>query len=327
MVFGRKSTHLFLLIFAVVKKKLAFAKWGRYKILNSMQEIIPENRTKALGYILACVFFWALIPVVSKTGQKGLDNHQFLFWSGLVSALTLILATLANKKATAARKMKGSQIAFAIINGFIGTYLCYILLYFGYASAKGLEVLVLQYSWPIMMVIISLFYLKEKINTRRWLSLLIGLVGVLIVLTRGDISTLHFENVKKDLLVLVAAFCIALFSVLSKKIEIEPYTLNSIYFITGCIAAFISMLLFSTFKMPTAKNIIPILVNGIFVNGISYIFWVKGLRLANASYLAPFGFLTPVISAIYLIVFFNEPVQAPYIVGLVLVFLSGLINK
>jgi drug/metabolite transporter (DMT)-like permease len=68
-------------------------------------------------------------------------------------------------------------------------------------------------------------------------------------------------------------------------------------------------------------------VNGIFVNGISYVLWVKGLRLANASYLAPFGFLTPVISAIYLIVFFNEPLQTSYMLGLVLVLAGGFINK
>ncbi len=292
-----------------------------------MQETILENKKKALVYILACIFFWALIPVVSKTGQIGLDNYQFLFWSGLVSAITLIFATLINKNKIVGRQIERKQKVFAIINGFIGTFLCYILLYHGYAAAKGLEVLVLQYSWPIMMVAISLFYLKEKMNARRFLSLFIGLVGVLIVLTKGDFTTLHFENIKIDLLVLAAAFCIALFSVMSKKINIEPYTLNSIYFITGCIAAFISMLVFSTFKMPTSQNILPILVNGIFVNGISYILWVKGLRLASASYLAPFGFLTPVISAIYLVVFFNEPMQTPYIVGLVMVLFSGLINK
>ncbi len=292
-----------------------------------MEEVIPENKKKALLYILACVFFWALIPVVSKTGQKGLDNHQFLFWSGTVSMLTLIIATVINNDKMAAPKTGKGQILFAIANGFIGTYLCYILLYFGYASARGLEVLVLQYSWPIMMVIISIFYLKEKINVRRWLSLLVGLGGVFVVLTKGDFTSLHFENIKIDIIVLAAAFCVALFSVLSKKIAIEPYKLNSIYFVTGCIAAFISMLSFSSFKMPTTQNILPILVNGIFVNGISYILWVKGLRLANASYLAPFGFLTPVISAIYLVVFFNEPMQTPYVVGLIMVLASGIINK
>ena len=56
-----------------------------------------------------------------------------------------------------------------------------------------------------MMVVISIFYLKEKINIRRWLSLIIGLLGVFIVLTKGDFTSLHFDNIKIDLLVLAAA--------------------------------------------------------------------------------------------------------------------------
>jgi drug/metabolite transporter (DMT)-like permease len=292
-----------------------------------MENIVKENKQKALFHILICVCLWALIPVVSKTGQAGLDNHQFLFWSGLVSVITLFVATIINKKLSAFKTYSKKDMAYAVFTGFIGAYLCYILLYFGYASASGLEVLILQYSWPLMVVLISIFYLKEKQNLRRWLSVIIGLTGVFIVLTKGNLHNINFGNLKVDLLVIAGAFCIALFSILSKKLTSEPYSLNTIYFITGCVCAFLSMLLFSKFALPSRQNIIPILINGIFVNGISYILWVKGLRLANASYLAPFGFLTPVISAIYLITFFNEPLLMPYIAGLVLVLISGLINK
>jgi drug/metabolite transporter (DMT)-like permease len=292
-----------------------------------MENTVKENKKKALGYILICVCLWALIPVVSKTGQAGLDNHQFLFWSSLVSMITLFTATIISKKLPAFKTYTKKDISLAVFTGFIGGYLCYILLYFGYASASGLEVLVLQYSWPLMMVLISIFYLKEKQPLRRWLSIISGLAGVFIVLTKGDLQHIHFGNIRVDLLVLAGAFCIALFSILSKKLTAEPYTLNTIYFITGSACSLLSMLVFSSFSFPPVRTIVPVLINGIFVNGISYILWVKGLRLANASYLAPFGFLTPVISAIYLIVFFNESLQMPYVIGLLLVLASGLINK
>ena len=46
---------------------------------------------KSLGtlYVLICVSLWGLIPVVARIGQSQLDNHQFLFWSSLVSFLVL----------------------------------------------------------------------------------------------------------------------------------------------------------------------------------------------------------------------------------------------
>lgn len=45
------------------------------------------------------------------------------------------------------------------------------------------------------------------------------------------------------------------------------------------------------------------------------------------AYLAPFTFITPVLSAIYLIVLFDEPFIAAYGFGLIFVVAGGLINS
>ena len=54
-----------------------------------------SDRVKGTIFVLICVALWALIPVVAKMGQTTLDNHQFLFWSSLVSLLVLSLAAIA----------------------------------------------------------------------------------------------------------------------------------------------------------------------------------------------------------------------------------------
>ena len=118
------------------------------------------SKTKAIIYVLICVGLWALIPVVSKLGQTNLDNHQFLFWSSLVSFIAFVIATVAVKQSKTFLTYKSKDWLNAISLGFLGTYLYYILLYFGYANAQGLEVLVIQYSWPIFIVLLSIFILK-----------------------------------------------------------------------------------------------------------------------------------------------------------------------
>ena len=129
-----------------------------------------KSKTNAIVYTLICVALWALIPVVSKLGQANLDNHQFLFWSSVISFLAFLVATVVVKQSKMFLSYKGHDWFNAISLGFLGTYLYYILLYFGYANAQGLEVLVLQYSWPIFIVLLSIFILKEKlILDVRWL--------------------------------------------------------------------------------------------------------------------------------------------------------------
>jgi drug/metabolite transporter (DMT)-like permease len=51
------------------------------------------------------------------------------------------------------------------------------------------------------------------------------------------------------------------------------------------------------------------------------------LKIDKASFIAPFVFLTPVISTILLILFFKEPFQLIYVIGMILVILGGLMNK
>lgn len=285
------------------------------------------QKTKAVIYVLICAVLWALIPVVSKLGQTNLDNHQFLFWSSVVSFSAFFIATVFTNKAKAFLSYSPKDWLKAATLGFLGTYLYYILLYFGYANSKGLEVLVLQYSWPIFIVILSIFILKEKLTFFRALSVLFGFVGVFLILTKGNFGQIHFENFSVDILILGAAFVFGLFSVLSKKVRLEPYTMITIYFLTATIASFSSMLWLSEFSWPTADAIIPILVNGLFVNGFSYIFWIKALKEAKASFVAPFVFITPVLSALYLILFFQEKLLPIYILGLFAVVLGGVLNR
>ena len=83
----------------------------------------------------------------------------------------------------------------------------------------------------------------------------------------------------------------------------------------------------SDFSLPTKYALIPILVNGLFVNGFSYIFWIKALKEAEASFVAPFVFLTPVLSALYLILFFRELPLPVYGIGFLAVIIGGLLNK
>jgi len=69
------------------------------------------------------------------------------------------------------------------------------------------------------------------------------------------------------------------------------------------------------------------LLNGILVNGFSYLFWLIALKSTEASYLAPFVFITPVLSAFYLIVFFDEPIELSYLAGLTAVIIGGIVNS
>ena len=286
-----------------------------------------SNKLKGTVFVLICVALWGLIPVVAKLGQTSLDNHQFLFWSSLVSLVVLSLTATFKGDIAEIKYYSLKEWNYFVFLGLLGTYVYYLFLYLGYAKAVGMEVLVIQYTWPLFVLILSLFILKEDLSLKKIVAITLGFIGVMLVLSKGESQNIELSNLTFISLVAAGSFCFALFSVLSKNVSRAPLAVISIYFLSASIASFFSMLYFSSFAFPSASELMPVLINGILVNGFSYMFWVLALRSTEASYLAPFTFITPVLSAIYLILFFDEPMLPVYAIGLACVIAGGLVNS
>lgn len=289
-----------------------------------MQKLIKSNI--GIIYIILCILLWALIPTFTKFSQSGLDHYQYLFYSSIISFLSIFIVSLFqnNLKELFSYSKKIFLILFGL--GFLD-FIFYLLLYFGYNNANGLEVLVIQYMWPIFIVFLSLIILKEELTKKKLFSIFFGFIGVILVITKGEFNNLDFSNIDILLIVMVGTIAFALFSVLSKLVTINPTNAVMVYFFSAIIYSTISVETYSSFILPSQKDWLIILINGIFLNGVSYLFWIKGLQIFHASKVAPFLFITPILSALFLILFFNEPILPIYFVGLFFVILSGLINS
>ncbi len=277
-------------------------------------------------YVALCIILWSLIPTFAKYGQSSLDHHQYLFYSSIVSFLSILVISVINKKAKEIFSYSSKTILLLFGLGFLD-FLYYLLLYYGYKEASGLDVLVIQYMWPIFIVILSVILLKEVLSKNKILSLLFGFIGVAIVITKGDFSQMSYSNINVLFIVMLGAFAFALFSVLSKNVNINPTNAVMVYFFSAVIFSFVTMSIFSSFRIPSLNDWFSILINGIFLNGISYLFWIKALKSTDASKIAPYIFITPILSALFLIIFFDEEILPVYFIGLAFVIISGLLNS
>ncbi len=277
-------------------------------------------------YIALCIFLWSLIPTVSKFAQTSLDHHQYLFYSSIVSFLSILVISLWNKKLKEIITYSKKVFLILFSLGFLD-FIFYLLLYYGYKKANGLEVLVIQYTWPVFIVLLSLIILKEEFTKKKLIAIIFGFIGVCLVITKGNLSNFDFSNISVLLVVMIGTFAFALFSVLGKVIKVDVTNAVMLYFFSAIIYSIFTVSTYSSFVLPSSKDIISILINGILLNGISYLFWVKGLQIFDASKVAPYIFITPILGAFFLILFFDEPIHSIYFVGLFFVIISGLINS
>ena len=288
---------------------------------------MQSNKIQAGLFATLCVLLWGLIPVVAKVGQTQLDSLQFLFWSSLISFLTIFVIALVTGKWRNLLMLKPLDWLKISANGFLGTYLYYLLLYQGYQIADGVEVLVTQYTWPVLICVLSVVLLKEAWNRDKTLSVAMGFASVILVLSKGDLTAIQLEQPVAIFWVLIGAFSFALFSVLSKRFEYEPISLTVIYFLVATAATGIPVLLQGDPVVPQGNSMLAVMTNGLLVNGISYLFWLWALKKADASFVTPFTFATPCISLLYLVLFFDETFLTVYVLAFAMIVMAGFLSN
>ena len=280
-------------------------------------------KNSAILLALTCILAWSFIPLVSKFGQIHIDSLQFLFWTNVLStiAVALTVKKIFNKIKTVTIK----YVVQTAILGFLGCFFYYLCLYYGYSKGNSTEVLVVQYLWPALIPIFAFIFLKEKLNRYKIVSVILGFIAAVIVFTKGDIYSIDFSNISVLLIVFIGAVSFALFSIFSKLQNGDIKFNIFLYFLWASIFSFITLIFWSDIEIPDLESSVVIFVNGVFVNGLSYILWIYALSKADASKIAPLVYISPVLSVIWIALIFGEKITLINIVSIFLVILSGLL--
>ncbi len=275
---------------------------------------------KAYIYTFLAVLLWSFIPVISSLGGKSLGVEAFLLFSNLLSTIAVAPFVKFDKFNFNLR-----YIFFSFILSLLGIFGYYLLLYYAYfLSNDAVTILIIQYLWPIFIALFSIFLLKEEINTKKILALLFGFVSAFLVISKGSFH-FSFDFISISL-AFIASISFALYSVLSKKIASKnPANDIFIYFLIATLLS-LSIFLYRGKSLHVSNfDILYLLINGIFINGISYLFWIWALKDGEASKLSVFTLATPLLSILWIYIFLGEEMRWIYLVSLILTILSGFL--
>jgi drug/metabolite transporter (DMT)-like permease len=114
-----------------------------------------------------------------------------------------------------------------------------------------------------------------------------------------------------------------LYSALLQRLKYEPLSTHTFCFAAAVVmSGILHLATLDRPAWPDATAAKAILINGTFVNGISYVLWYRALRAAPVTFVAPWISLTPVLAAIYL---GDWTLTSPQWAALGLVFVSVLL--
>ncbi len=283
-----------------------------------------RRKTISYIYLALCILSWGMIPVVSKKMLVELDNLQILFYSTIFSMLImLVVLVFQNKIGELSKYSLRSYLNMSFL-GFLGVYLYYVLLYKALSLTSASEGFILAYTWPILVLLLAFLILREKFTFKKLFSVLISFLGIIVIVTHGNPSSLNFTNAVGDLLAIIGAGVFATFSVLGKKYNYDQAISVFVYFVAATIFLIPTILLTSTFKMPSLEIWYWVLLNGLFINGISNMFWFKALQYGDTHIISSALYLTPFLSLVYIHLFLGENILFSSAIGLMII-VTGVI--
>ena len=273
------------------------------------------------NYIFAftTVFIWATMAPLVKKILFDIPNLEAL---SISSYFAFIFLFLVNIRTGALKKMQQLSLKdYGIMSGlgFIGLFIYSALYYYGLTQLSSQAACILNYLWPIMLVIFSAIILKEQLTMLKVMAMVCSFVGI-VILSTGDISAANGNTALGILSCIIAAACYGLFSALNKKTDYNQSISMMVIWLVVAICSMVLGLLTESWVPIRGNQWLGILWLGVIIDAVAYLLWALALKDAeNTAKIANLAFLTPFLSLVVSAVLLNEKIQLRAIISLIFI--------
>ena len=287
-----------------------------------------KNQTEAYLYAIFTVLIWSTVASAFKVSLRYLDYLQLLFYASIVSIIILFIILLIRNKTFLIISFSKKEYLHSALLGFLNPFFYYIVLFKAYSLLPAQEAQPLNYTWPIMLVLLSIPLLHQRIKLKGILAIVISFTGVFIISTQGNVLSFRFTNLKGALLALSSAVIWALFwiyNIKDKRDEIAKLFLN---FVFGFIYILIANIFFTKIIFPDIPGLLGVTYVGLFEMGITFVIWSKALILSETTAkVSNFIYLVPFLSLIVIYFVVGEKILISTVIGLIFIVTGILIQQ
>jgi drug/metabolite transporter (DMT)-like permease len=291
-----------------------------------------KRQNKAYLFALLAVACWSTVATAFKLTLRQVDYLTLVLCSSFVSTVFLLLVLAARKKLVLAKNSFVSPLRPLLrsaANGFLNPFLYYVILFKAYSLLPAQEAQPLNYTWPLMIVLLSAPMLGQRIRLLSLLALAVSFLGVLIISTHGDLLGLRFTNLPGAVLAMGSAVVWALFwltNVRDDRDEVLKLFLNFLFGFAYILVTTLALVAFglrpSVLPRLTLAGAAGCSYTGLAEMGVAFTLWLKALQLTEATAkVSNLVFLSPFVSLVFIRFIVGERILPSSILGLA--FIAG----
>ena len=279
-----------------------------------------NNQSKAYLFAGISIFFWSTVASAFKLSLRHLEPIQLVLYSTFFSICVLFILVVNQGKLYLVKNFTRADLKKCVLLGFLNPCLYYIILFKGYDALPAQEAMVINFSWPVMLVILSIPILKQTIDIKSFLSIIICYFGVVVIATNGNISSMQFENPFGVFLMLISTVIWSLFWLFNTKNSHDSLVSLFLIFVFSFPFILGFIVLTNSFVIPSIEGVIGSIYIGFFEMGISLVLWQSALKISTTvSRIASLVFITPFLSLIILYFILGERILLSTVAGILLI--------
>jgi drug/metabolite transporter (DMT)-like permease len=186
-----------------------------------------------------------------------------------------------------------------------------------------------NFTWPIVLSLFAILFLKEKATVRTFLALLLSFLGVVTVSIQGQFTSMHNSDYMSGILLgLLSAVILATYWIINLQ-DTRPALIKLFWcFLFGFILILIYAIATNSFPefIISRKMLYPVYI-GLFEMSVTFFIWISALQRAkNTPLLSNLVYLVPILSLGVIRIILKEELRYTTFIGLGLIVAGVLIQ-
>ena len=267
-------------------------------------------------WMLGAIASFCLMAIAARELDGQIDKFELLAIRSMVGFVLLVIIMNVIKRPTLMFSQRTKTHFWRNLFHFIGQFSWLV----GIGLLPLAEVFAIEFTVPLWVLIIAAIFLGEAITRRKFASVTLGLIGVVVIVKPG-IQILDVGG----LVMIIASLCFAITFILSKSLLTTEHPLTLVFYMTLIQLPLGALMAGADWTMPEPWMwpwVMAVALTGLSAHYCMF----RAMQLADVSVVITLDFLRlPIIATIGMLLY-GEPVEVSVIFGGVIMLLANLVN-
>lgn len=282
------------------------------------------NQKQAMLFGLATVLLWSTVATAFKLALRDLAPVQMLLIACVASICVMAVILMLQGRWSQVFQLSRRQYVQSFGMGLINPCLYYFVLFGAFDRLPAQEAQPLNYTWALVLAYLSVPFLGQRLRRLDIVAGLICYTGVVVIATRGAVTSLSFSDPLGVALAIASTLVWASYWIIATRDTRDPVIGLFLNFAFGLPVIALICWWTEGFSMGSGTAFGAAIYVGVFEMGVAFVLWSYAMKKAeNTSRVSNLIFISPFLSLVFIYFILGERILPSTYVGLVLI-MAGL---